>query len=145
MYGDCAKCGKYLGSMDVNQPQYLSPADWGGGLSWPDPLLILVTPQNKQWRLIKLILCQWKKLNLLKIQKNKWIQSDKLIFLLPLELNILLGEATKLEYYASDIEKWTVEKVAVVDKGEAAKDFKICTYTGMKKCRKCDKCGNIFL
>ena len=43
------------------------------------------------------------------------------------------GEATKLEYYASDIEKCTVEKVAVVAKGEAAKDFKICTFTGMKK------------
>ena len=55
------------------------------------------------------------------------------------------GEATKLEYYASDIEKCTVEKVAVVAKGEAAKDFKICTYTGMKKYLRCDKCGNIFL
>ena len=51
------------------------------------------------------------------------------------------GEATKLEYYASDIEKCTVEKVAVVAKGEAAKDFKICTYTGMKKYLRCDKCG----
>jgi hypothetical protein len=39
----------------------------------------------------------------------------------------------------------TVEKVAVVAKGEAAKDFKICTYTGMKKYLRCDKCGNIFL
>ena len=40
------------------------------------------------------------------------------------------GEATKQEYYASDTEKCTVEKVAVVAKGEAAKDFKICTYSG---------------
>ena len=55
------------------------------------------------------------------------------------------GEATKLEYYASDIEKCTVEKVAVVVKGEAAKDFKIWTYTGMKIYWRCDKCGNIFL
>ena len=53
-------------------------------------------------------------------------------------------EATKLEYSASDIEKCTVEKVAVNAKGEAAKDFKIRTNTGMKKylrCDKCDKCG----
>ena len=55
------------------------------------------------------------------------------------------GEATKLEYYASDIEKCTVEKDAVVAKGEAAKDFNICTYTGMKTYRRCDKFGNIFL
>ena len=55
------------------------------------------------------------------------------------------GEANKLEYYASDIEKCTVEKVAVVAKGEAAKDFKIWSYTGMKKYWRCDKCGNIFL
>jgi hypothetical protein len=51
------------------------------------------------------------------------------------------GEATKLEYSASDIEKYTVEKVAVVAKGEAAKDFKICTYTGRQKYLRCDKCG----
>ena len=42
-------------------------------------------------------------------------------------------EATKLEYSASDIEKCTVEKVAVVAKGEATKDFKIGTNTWMKK------------
>ena len=47
--------------------------------------------------------------------------------------------ATKLEY--SDIEKWTVEKVAFVIKGEAAKDFKIGTNTAMKKYLRCDKCG----
>ena len=51
----------------------------------------------------------------------------------------------KLEYYASDIEKCTVEKVAIVVNGEAAKAFMICSYTGMKKYRRCDKCGNIFL
>ena len=34
-------------------------------------------------------------------------------------------DATKLEYSASDIEKCTVEKVAVVAKCEAAKAFKI--------------------
>ena len=50
-------------------------------------------------------------------------------------------EATKLEYSASDIEKCTVEKVAVVAKGEAAKDFNIGTNTGMKKYLRCDKCG----
>ena len=49
--------------------------------------------------------------------------------------------ATKLEYSASDIEKCTVEKFAVVAKGEAAKDFKIGTNTGMKKYMRCDKCG----
>ena len=50
-------------------------------------------------------------------------------------------DATKLEYSASDIEKCTVEKVAVVAKGEAAKAFKIDTNTGMKKYLRCDKCG----
>ena len=54
-------------------------------------------------------------------------------------------EANKIEYCASDIENWTVEEVAVFAKGEAAKDFKICTYTGMEKYRRCDKCENIFL
>ena len=49
--------------------------------------------------------------------------------------------ATKLEYSASDIEKYTVEKVAVVAKGEAAKDFKIGTNKGMKKYLRCEKCG----
>ena len=39
--------------------------------------------------------------------------------------------ATKLEYSASDIEKYTVEKVAVVAKGEAAKDVKMGINTGM--------------
>ena len=41
--------------------------------------------------------------------------------------------ATKLKFSSSGIEKCTVEKVAVVAKGEAAKDFKICTNTGFKK------------
>ena len=50
-------------------------------------------------------------------------------------------EATKLDYSASDIEKCTDENVAVVDEGEAAKDFKIGTNTGMKKYMRCDKCG----
>ena len=54
-------------------------------------------------------------------------------------------EATKLEHYASNLEKFTVEKNAVVSKGEATKDFKICPYTGMKKYLRCNKCGNIFL
>ena len=49
------------------------------------------------------------------------------------------NEATKLENSAPDIEKCTV-----VAKGEAARDFKIGTNTGMKKYRSCDKCGNIF-
>ena len=34
-------------------------------------------------------------------------------------------EATKLNYCSSDTEKYTVDKVAVDAKGEAAKDFKI--------------------
>ena len=42
-------------------------------------------------------------------------------------------DATKLEYSASDIEKCTVEKVAVVAKGEAAKAFKTDTNTAMKQ------------
>ena len=46
-------------------------------------------------------------------------------------------EATKLEYSASDIEKCTIEKVAVVEEGEPAKDFKISTNTGMKKYLRC--------
>ena len=35
----------------------------------------------------------------------------------------------------------TAEKVAVYAKGEAAKDFKIGTYTGMKNYLRFDKCG----
>ena len=54
------------------------------------------------------------------------------------------GEATKLKYFASDIEKCTVEKVAAVANGEAGKDFKIST-TGMKKYLRPEKCRNIFL
>ena len=50
-------------------------------------------------------------------------------------------EATKIEYSASDIEKCSVEKAAVVAISEAVKDFKICTKTGMKKYLRCDKCG----
>ena len=46
------------------------------------------------------------------------------------------NEATKLENFAPYIEKYTV-----VAKGEAAKDFKIGTNTGMKKYWRCDKCG----
>ena len=34
-----------------------------------------------------------------------------------------------------------VEKVAVVAKGEAVKDLKIGTNTGVKKYLRCDKCG----
>ena len=49
--------------------------------------------------------------------------------------------ATKLEYSASDIEKCNDEKVAVVAKGEAAKEFKIGSNTGMKKYMRHDKCG----
>ena len=51
-------------------------------------------------------------------------------------------EASKLEESASDIEKCTVEKVAVVAKCEAVKDFKIDTHTDMKKYLRCDKYGN---
>ena len=50
------------------------------------------------------------------------------------------GEALKLEYSASDIEKCTVENVSVAAKDESAKHFKICTYTRMKKYIRCDKC-----
>ena len=39
------------------------------------------------------------------------------------------------------MEKCNVEKISVVAKGEAAKHFKIGTYTEMKKYRRCDKCG----
>ena len=42
-------------------------------------------------------------------------------------------EATNLEDSASDIEKCTVEKVAVVAKGDAAKAFKTDTNTRMKQ------------
>ena len=44
-----------------------------------------------------------------------------------------------------DIEKCTVEKAAVVANGEAAKEFKICTNTGMKKYLWCESVENIFL
>ena len=40
-----------------------------------------------------------------------------------------------------DIEKCTVEKIAVVAKVEAAKDVKIGTYTAIKKYLRCNKCG----
>ena len=50
-------------------------------------------------------------------------------------------EATKLEYSAYDIKKCTVEKVAVVAKGEAAKDFEIDTNTEVKKYLRFEKCG----
>jgi hypothetical protein len=49
--------------------------------------------------------------------------------------------ATKLKYSASEIKKCTVEKVAVVAKGEAVKDFRSCTNTGMKKYLRCEKCA----
>ena len=42
-------------------------------------------------------------------------------------------EANKLKYSASDIEKFTVEKVAVVANGEAAKDFKIFIFTSSEE------------
>ena len=42
-------------------------------------------------------------------------------------------EGTQLENSGSDIEKCTVEKVAVFAKGEAAKDVNIGTNTEMKK------------
>ena len=48
--------------------------------------------------------------------------------------------ATKLESSASDIKKCTIEKVAVVAKGEAAKDSKIGTNTGIRKYLRCSKC-----
>ena len=68
---------------------------------------------------MKIILCQWRKLNLLKIQKKK--QGEE------------ADEDTKQECSASDKETCTVEKVAVVAKGEPAKDFKIGTNKRMKK------------
>ena len=46
-------------------------------------------------------------------------------------------EATNLEDSVFDIEKCTVEKVAVA-KGEAGKDFKTDTNTHMKQCPKMD-------
>ena len=126
--------------MDVNQPQYLSQRGWGGGrgVLRPEQLLILVTKLEKQWMSIKLILCKWRKLNLLRIQnKGNSIGS--------VEISITTwaeepDEATKLEYSASDIKECTAEKVAVDAKGEAAKDFKISSNTGMKKYVRCDKC-----
>ena len=66
-------------------------------------------------------------------------------YLFPLELKKKTDEANNLEDSASDIEKCTVEKVAVIAKGEAAKAFKIDTNTGMKKYLRCDKCENIYL
>ena len=50
-------------------------------------------------------------------------------------------EATKQECSASDIEKCTVGKVAVVAKGELAKDFKIGNNKGMTKYLRCHRCG----
>ena len=92
---------------------------------------------------MKLILGQWRKLNLLNSQKKvNSIGSVKISITTWAEE---ADEATKLEYSASDIEKCTVEKVAVASKGEAAKDFKIGTNTVIKIYLKCDNCGNIFL
>ena len=54
-------------------------------------------------------------------------------------------EATKLEYFAYDIEKCTAEKVAVVAKGEANKAFKIGTNTGIKNILGVTTVENIFL
>ena len=42
-------------------------------------------------------------------------------------------EPTNLEYSVSDIETFTVEKVAVVAKGEAGKDFKTDTNSQMNQ------------
>ena len=54
-------------------------------------------------------------------------------------------EATNLGYSSSDMEKWTVKKIAVVakvfGKDEAAKHFKIGTNTEMKNHLRCDMCG----
>ena len=86
---------------------------------------------------MKLIMCQWMKLNLLKIQEKKLfnpIGSVEIYFTTWAEE---ADEATKLEYSASNIENCTVANVA---QGEAAKDFKIGTDTGMKKYMRCDKC-----
>ena len=144
---DCVKCGKYLRGMNVNQPLILSPASWGGwrGMLRPDQLLILVTQLKKEWMSIKSIPCQWRKLNRLKIQKK----SVNSIGSVEISITTWAEEAdvaTKLEYFASDIENCTVEKVAVVAKGEAAKVFKVGTDTGMKKYLRCNKCRQcIFL
>ena len=82
---------------------------------------------------MKLILFQWRKLNLLKIYRKlsdfnriSWAEEA--------------DEATKLEYSAYDIEKFTVEKVAVVADGEAAKEFMIGTNTEVKKYLRFEKC-----
>ena len=83
---------------------------------------------------MKLILCQWRKLNLLKIK----IRSVEISITTWAEEG---DEATKLEYSASDREKCTVEKVGVVAKGKAAKDVKIGTNTEIKKYLRCDEFG----
>ena len=46
--------------------------------------------------------------------------------------------------FCSEIEKGTVEKVAVAAKGEAAKDFKIGIHTGMKTYLRCNKCEKTY-
>ena len=50
-------------------------------------------------------------------------------------------EATKLGYFASDVEKYAVGKNAVLAKCEAAKDFNIGTNIGMTKYLKCNMRG----
>ena len=64
------------------------------------------------------------------IEKKRRIQSDHLRFLLPIELKKLHDEATKLECLASDIEKCTVEKGAVVAKTEPANNSMLAIIQG---------------
>ena len=71
--------------------------------------------------------------------EKKWIQSDQISWAEEAD------EATKLEYSASDIEKFTFEKAAVVAKGEAAKDFKIGTNAGWRYIWGVTSVENIFL
>ena len=92
---------------------------------------------------MKLILCQWKKLNLLKIQK-KYVNLIGSVEIYITTWAEEAGEATELEYSASGIENCTAEKVDVVAKGEVAKNFQIGIFTGMKKYLSSDKCGKCF-
>ena len=81
---------------------------------------------------MKLLLSQLKKLNLLKMLKILSYQWMPLRFLFSTWAEET-DEATNIEDSVSDIEKCTVEKVAVVAKGEAGKDFKTDTNTQMKQ------------
>ena len=77
-------------------------------------------------------------INLVPVDEAEHVK--KVISIRTVEISITTWAEESDVVSASDIEKWTIEKVSVVAKGEAAKDSKIGTNTWMKKYLRCDKC-----